>query len=559
MTRHPPTTETRIDLLTILSAGVLAVVLVLACAGTAAGVGAGAELHVNPGESIQDAINASDPGDTIYVHAGEYCENLDVNKQLTLIGDGANVVTVTAADVRDHVFEVTVDRVNISGFAMVGATDDYKAGIHLDNADHCNISENNASDNDCGIFIGDSSNNTLQNNAANSNGRSGVWLWCSNNNMLTNNNATNNRVGIYLSGSSNNTLSDNTVKNNAYGICLGYSNNYHNTIANNTFINGGLSVSGKRNTVENNIVNGKPLVYLEDMSNFTIQNAGQVILVNCTGITVKNLNLSNVGIGIYFDGTDDCKIVNNTVNSNNMIGIYMWCSKNNTLQNNTVSNNYRGIDSEDLSGTGIYLVYSNNNTLTSNNVSNNYAGIIADYSTGNMLRNNTANSNNGFGGILLGSSNNNTLTDNSASNNSHGIYLWVSSNNNTIYHNSLINNTQNAYDTGTNQWDSGSAGNYYSDYNGTDPDGDGIGDDPYDIPGGSSVDRFPLMQPWAATTSLKGDLNHDNQITPADAAIALAIAATGAHNDAADVSGDGHVTSLDALMILQAAAENIKL
>ena len=39
MTRRPPTTETRIDLRTILSAGVLAVLLVLmlACAGTAAG------------------------------------------------------------------------------------------------------------------------------------------------------------------------------------------------------------------------------------------------------------------------------------------------------------------------------------------------------------------------------------------------------------------------------------------------------------------------------------------------------------------------------------------
>ena len=37
MTRRPPTTEIRIDLRTILSAGVLAVLLVLACAGTAAG------------------------------------------------------------------------------------------------------------------------------------------------------------------------------------------------------------------------------------------------------------------------------------------------------------------------------------------------------------------------------------------------------------------------------------------------------------------------------------------------------------------------------------------
>jgi parallel beta-helix repeat protein len=535
-----------------------ALVAVLAVAG----VGAGAEWDVYPGAGtpIQDAIDDAGGGDTIYVHAGTYVENVNVWKRVTLIGDGADVVTVRAADAEDHVFEVTVDRVNISGFAMVGATHDYKAGIHLDNADHCNISENNASDNDRGIFIGDSSNNTLQNNTANSNGWSGVWLWCSNNNPLTNNNATNNGVGIYLSGSSNNMLSDNTVENNAYGICLGYSNNYHNTIANNTFINDGLSVSGERNTVENNIVNGKPLVYLEDMSNFTIQNAGQVILVNCIGITVKNLNLSNVGTGIYLDGTDDCKIVNNTVNSNNMIGIHMWCSKNNTLQNNTVSNNYRGIDFEDLSGTGIYLVHSNNNTLTGNNASNNHCGILVECSTYNRIQNTVANSNNWYG-ISLWSSNDNTLIDNGASNNSPGIYLWSLCNNNTIFHNNLVNNTlANASDEGgVNQWDSGSAGNYYSDYTGADNNTDGIGDTPYPIPGGSSVDRYPLMHPWTGDTPQKGDLNGDNRITPADAAIALRIAASGGWDADADVSRDGSVTSLDALMILQAAAGTIEL
>ncbi len=52
----------------------------------------------------------------------------------------------------------------------------------------------------------------------------------------------------------------------------------------------------------------------------------------------------------------------------------------------------------------------------------------------------------------------------------------------------------------------------------------------------------------------KGDLNSDGYITPADATIALCLAATGAHDDAADVSGDSVVTSLDALMILKAAA-----
>ncbi|PXF60531.1 MAG: hypothetical protein C4B59_09095 [Candidatus Methanogaster sp.] len=100
-----------------------------------------------------------------------------------------------------------------------------------------------------------------------------------------------------------------------------------------------------------------------------------------------------------------------------------------------------------------------------------------------------------------------------------------------------------------NQWDSGSAGNYYSDYN-------GIGTDPHPIPGGTSIDRFPLMQPWTPPLPQKGNLNGDDQITTADAAITLAIAADGSTScdpatlAAADVSGDGSVTALDVLAIL---------
>jgi outer membrane protein assembly factor BamB len=57
---------------------------------------------------------------------------------------------------------------------------------------------------------------------------------------------------------------------------------------------------------------------------------------------------------------------------------------------------------------------------------------------------------------------------------------------------------------------------------------------------------------------LEGDLNHDWTVTAADAAIALrmAVGAVPA-TDAADVSGDGVVTSLDVLMILQVAAGSI--
>jgi nitrous oxidase accessory protein NosD len=75
----------------LLLVAAVALVVVLA----AAGVGAGAEWDVYPGAGtpIQTAIDGAGAGDMIYVHAGTYVENVDVDKRVTLIGDGADVVT----------------------------------------------------------------------------------------------------------------------------------------------------------------------------------------------------------------------------------------------------------------------------------------------------------------------------------------------------------------------------------------------------------------------------------------------------------------------------------
>ena len=75
---------------------------------------------------------------------------------------------------------------------------------------------------------------------------------------------------------------------------------------------------------------------------------------------------------------------------------------------------------------------------------------------------------------------------------------------------------------------------------------------------GAGGSDFWLIKLGTAS-QMRGDLNGDNQITPADAAIALQLAATGGWDPAADVSGDNRITSLDALMILQAAADAITL
>jgi len=69
-------------------------------------------------------------------------------------------------------------------------------------------------------------------------------------------------------------------------------------------------------------------------------------------------------------------------------------------------------------------------------------------------------------------------------------------NNNVFYHNNIITNTiQIVSFNSPNTWDNGSKGNYWSDYNGTDGNGDSIGDTPYVIDE-NNQDNYPLMSPW---------------------------------------------------------------
>jgi len=65
---------------------------------------------------------------------------------------------------------------------------------------------------------------------------------------------------------------------------------------------------------------------------------------------------------------------------------------------------------------------------------------------------------------------------------------------NIISMNNLFENEANANDFSLNQWDDGRIGNYYDDNSCIDLNNDSLSDAEYAIPGGSSIDRYPLAK-----------------------------------------------------------------
>ncbi len=325
---------------------------------------------------IQWAIGNASAGDTIYVKAGTYYEHVVVDKAVSLIGEDRSS-TIIDGNGTGNVINITANNVNLTGFTIQKSGPSWpSAGIYIEGINGNNISNNIITNNDYGIYLLESSNNTIHGNSITANNYDGVWLNGSSNNAISGNNVTKNGAGISLENSSNNTISGNTIRgnktisaSNEYGIGLLDSSSNNTISENNVTANGDfgiwLNASSNNRIFENDVVENDP------GDGISLQFSSNYNLIYRNNIT------SNTGDGISTSYTDHSIIFGNVITGNARGIELFYSSHNNTISGNNITENT--VD-------GIAVGYSSrNNTIYHNNlIDNSHQAIIEGESETNV-------------------------------------------------------------------------------------------------------------------------------------------------------------------------------
>ena len=240
-----------------------------------------------------------------------------------------------------------------------------------------------------------------------------------------------------------------------------------------------------------------------------VLTAVNLTLIDVSSATIHDNTFRDALASLWSSGSQEVAVTNNVFD-----GSIWWAinfggeaSNGNLVANNTFSDTWSAISiyegtatvmGNTITGGNQGISLSSGNLVEANQVSVSGTAIQLYGETQNEIRHNSV-SGDSYGINIMGSTAN-TVTHNTITHSECGAFVTADSSGNMFHHNDFLANEVQAADFGENQWDDGREGNYWSDYTGTDSDGDGIGDTPYVVePKG--LDRYPLMTaqgglPW---------------------------------------------------------------
>lgn len=388
-------------------------------------------------DDVQVAVDKASPGDTIMVMAGLY-DPFTVDKTLTLWGFDRPEVH---AMIQTPAITIDADGVVISGFDVLGVPEDPAGKFNYYMEDLSSRKPHYKLD--------------FKNAAV---------LVDGNDVIVKNMKVRRAEVGILINGARNSTLKDNDFLGCEIGADLVRCRD--GRIESCLFE--GCNEYGAR-------LQGSDDVWLTDNEVFNTSSAG-IMLMKSSHCLVEKNEFSGNWEGVALWNASFCELKDNNADQNLYYGMVITSSSNNSIVNNSAVSTGGG--EQNLMGIGISL--QNNSTynlIFGNVVEDNFNGLEA------------------IDGCQF-----NVICGNYAANNRKGIRLKENQNN-LIYKNTFRKNGVTARDNNSYNFWNASLGNYYDDYRGQDRNGDGIGDEPYWIPAGSSlaVDWHPLMKPFDGT------------------------------------------------------------
>ena len=252
--------------------------------------------------SIQEAIDAASPEDTVYVFPGVYYETVVVNKTITLLGEEKNTTIIDSSNSGFYAVLIQAQDVTLSGFTIQNST----VGVYVagnKSVSNTTITNNVITNNKDGSYLGNVSNVVIFGNMITANDGNGIRLYGSiDNNIYENTISGHQSYGIVLWGSSyNNIISRNIITDNKNGVGLRrWSDNNvvsGNNISQNRYSGIHLGYSFCNNLTGNSVIDNSDGIYIGDASenfisaNYIAYNHRGIYLYDSTNITICNDNV----------------------------------------------------------------------------------------------------------------------------------------------------------------------------------------------------------------------------------------------------------------------------